>query len=275
MLKSKIIYLNVTKLYSSSYCRFASTSSSQDHYQILGVSRNATIEQIKSAYRELSKKHHPDVSQDPSSVELFKKISNAYSVLKDEKSRSNYDYGNSTSYDQPSSQTYQYSAKKSQSSQSSQSYSESSDSGASRARDSGVKSEEEALYESIFGKTFKEDPLFFYKAENEELRKKYHEALDKLKEKKGTKSQESSGAGASTASHEFYEESEEWRQFMRDYIRKRQGSYTAEETYNGMNREAFKRSPLPSWAKAFLALGSGVIIYFLTVEVRFDSPDLV
>ena len=51
-----------------------------DHYNILGVDRNASQEEIKKAYRKLAQKHHPDKGGD---AEMFKKISASYDTLSD------------------------------------------------------------------------------------------------------------------------------------------------------------------------------------------------
>ncbi len=63
----------------------------KDYYEILGIDRNATKEEIKKAYRRLSKKYHPDVSDDPDAAEKFKEVTEAYEVLSDDKKRANYD----------------------------------------------------------------------------------------------------------------------------------------------------------------------------------------
>ncbi|MBU6347947.1 MAG: molecular chaperone DnaJ [Actinomycetales bacterium] len=64
-----------------------------DHYAALGVSREATGEEIKRAYRKLARELHPDVNPDPAAEERFKAISTAYEVLSDPEKRQMYDLG--------------------------------------------------------------------------------------------------------------------------------------------------------------------------------------
>ena len=65
-----------------------------DYYSTLGVGKNATDDEIKSAYRQLAKKYHPDLNKTPEAAEKFKEINEAYSVLSDKQKRANYDqYG--------------------------------------------------------------------------------------------------------------------------------------------------------------------------------------
>ncbi|MCB0910907.1 MAG: molecular chaperone DnaJ [Propionibacteriaceae bacterium] len=66
---------------------------STDYYEVLGVPRDATPEQIKKAYRRLAMKYHPDVADAPDAAEKFKQIGEAYEVLHDPNKRSMYDRG--------------------------------------------------------------------------------------------------------------------------------------------------------------------------------------
>src|SRR5437764_11862226 len=64
----------------------------KDLYQILGVERDATEEQIRKVYRKLARKHHPDVNPgNKKAEEHFKQVSAAYEVLGDKEKRKNYD----------------------------------------------------------------------------------------------------------------------------------------------------------------------------------------
>lgn len=63
----------------------------KDYYKIMGISRDATDTEIKTAYRKLARKYHPDISQEPNAEEKFKELGEAYEVLKDPKKRKAYD----------------------------------------------------------------------------------------------------------------------------------------------------------------------------------------
>ena len=63
----------------------------RDYYEIMGVNRDATQDEIKRAYRKLARKYHPDISKDPDAEARFKEMGEAYEVLKDPEKRAAYD----------------------------------------------------------------------------------------------------------------------------------------------------------------------------------------
>ena len=63
----------------------------RDYYEVLGVSKTATDAEIKSAFRKLAKKYHPDVSKEENAAEKFKEVQEAYAVLSDPEKRKKYD----------------------------------------------------------------------------------------------------------------------------------------------------------------------------------------
>jgi|SRR3989344_1662622 len=72
----------------------------KDYYEILGISKNASKDDIKKAYKKLAVKYHPDSSGDKSTEEKFKELSEAYAVLSDDEKRKTYDSYGHTGFDQ-------------------------------------------------------------------------------------------------------------------------------------------------------------------------------
>src|SRR5438552_2976744 len=63
----------------------------RDYYDVLGVPRDASAEDIRRAYRKLARQHHPDVNKDPGAEDRFKEVAEAYEVLRDPEKRERYD----------------------------------------------------------------------------------------------------------------------------------------------------------------------------------------
>ncbi|TAL63300.1 MAG: J domain-containing protein, partial [Legionella sp.] len=63
----------------------------KDYYKIMGVSQDASEKDIKTAYRKLARKYHPDISKESNAEERFKEMGEAYEVLRDPKKRAEYD----------------------------------------------------------------------------------------------------------------------------------------------------------------------------------------
>lgn len=77
-----------------------SNSNKRDYYEVLGVSKTASKEEIKDAYRKLALQYHPDRNKAPDAEERFKEISEAYAVLSDEEKRTQYDQLGHAGFDQ-------------------------------------------------------------------------------------------------------------------------------------------------------------------------------
>ena len=63
----------------------------RDYYEVMGIARDATQDEVKRTYRKLARKYHPDVSDSSDAEERFKELGEAYAVLKDPEKRAAYD----------------------------------------------------------------------------------------------------------------------------------------------------------------------------------------
>ena len=72
----------------------------RDYYEVLGVQKGASQDEIKRAFRKLAKKYHPDVSKEPDAEAKFKEAQEAYAVLSDESKRAQYDQYGHAAFDQ-------------------------------------------------------------------------------------------------------------------------------------------------------------------------------
>ena len=71
----------------------------KDYYEVLGVSKDASDDDIKSAFRKLAKKYHPDICKEPDAEEKFKEVQEAYAVLSDPTKRKQYDQFGHAAFD--------------------------------------------------------------------------------------------------------------------------------------------------------------------------------
>ncbi|MCL5784856.1 MAG: DnaJ domain-containing protein [Patescibacteria group bacterium] len=71
----------------------------RDYYEVLGITKNASEAEIKSAYRKLARKHHPDIDKAAGAAEKFKEISEAYQVLSDSQKKGAYDQFGQAAFD--------------------------------------------------------------------------------------------------------------------------------------------------------------------------------
>lgn len=83
----------------------------KNYYEILGVTPDSDVQDVKFAYRKLARKYHPDVNKAPESAQKFKDVLEAYEVLSDEKKRKQYDMLNGF-YKTPKQKVKSESAKK-------------------------------------------------------------------------------------------------------------------------------------------------------------------
>lgn len=72
----------------------------RDYYEVLGVSKSASKDDIKTAYRRLAKKYHPDVNKEAGAEDKFKEVQEAYDVLFDDQKRQTYDQFGHAAFDQ-------------------------------------------------------------------------------------------------------------------------------------------------------------------------------
>ena len=72
----------------------------RDYYEVLGISKSASADEIKRAYRKMAKKYHPDVNKEPGAEEKFKEVQEAYDVLSVDNKKAAYDRYGHAAFDQ-------------------------------------------------------------------------------------------------------------------------------------------------------------------------------
>ncbi|MBE6161577.1 MAG: molecular chaperone DnaJ [Firmicutes bacterium] len=75
------------------------SSNKRDYYEVLGLKKGATDEEIKRSFRKLAKQYHPDVNKEPGAEEKFKEIGEAYAILSDPQKRAQYDQFGHAAFD--------------------------------------------------------------------------------------------------------------------------------------------------------------------------------
>lgn len=226
---------------------FFSTSShfksdGRSPYEILGVSPSSSLSDIKKAYHKLSKIYHPDLNSSKDAAEKFKIINNAYSTLKEYhgehgsmKTKHKSEYYSSSTHRKTHSHHKTSSKKASHHNTQEQSY------------NNRYSTEEEILYEDIFGKPYYSDPMAFYSPENAHLRKMYEEKLQKIKKRKNEKEQEQE-----SSRYNFYENT---------------SNQTGEQEYDTKMK---KEEPF-----AFFILGGAMIMFFFLIYLGVNSNFLL
>ena len=74
----------------------------RDYYEVLGLKKGASKDEITKAYRSLAKKYHPDINKSPDAPQKFEEIQEAYDVLKDDNKRAQYDRFGHAAFEQGS-----------------------------------------------------------------------------------------------------------------------------------------------------------------------------
>jgi hypothetical protein len=143
----------------------------RDPFEVLGVKPTATYAEVRDAFMRLSKKFHPDVSKEPHAEAKFKEINIAYQALNERYFK-----------DEDRSDYYRRSEDRREGSN-------------DKMRD--LRTDEEKLFEKIFGKNFESDPLAYYDPKNENLRKLYELEREKLRRSKNYEPTSSSSAYSS------------------------------------------------------------------------------
>jgi curved DNA-binding protein CbpA len=155
----------------------------EDPFDVLEVPKTASFDQIKAAYFKLAQEYHPDSNKERDTTKQFQRISIAYQKIKDMK-KEGYRFAedkSSSSSSKPKDDDFyspaggSYRGKNEQKRDQSWKYK-----GEAMDKTAGM-TPEERIYFKIFGKTFREDPSFFYKPENASKRSVFEREMDHLK----------------------------------------------------------------------------------------------